>query len=356
VRTADFDYPLPLELIAQAPAPKRDQSRLLVLNRPGGSIAHKNFPGLLDVLHPGDLMVFNDSRVIPARLRGCNAKTGGTFEVLLLSEVETNNWWAMMRPGRRAQLQTRVDVFDLQGNATSVKAIVGEINAQGHRRLHFDGTPNILNELDRLGEMPLPPYIQRATQLSIDKERYQTVYAKAAGSVAAPTAGLHFTENLLERIRARGVKMGFVTLHVGPGTFAPVKADDIGDHVMHEECFSIDKETAEAIRAAKKAGNRVISVGTTTVRVLESVAQQNAGQIVEGSGKTKIFIYPPFDFKIVDALVTNFHLPQSTLLMLVSAFAAPGEILGRELILQTYAEAIRQHYRFFSYGDAMFIQ
>lgn len=355
MRTADFDYFLPPELIAQSPAPERDRSRLLMLDRTSGTTAHKAFPDLLDAVQEGDLMVFNDSRVIPARLRGQNAQTGGAFEILLLTQVGTNDWWAMMRPGKRARLQTRIDLLDLAKKPTSIKAIVQEINEEGHRRLRFEGTDDILNELERIGEVPLPPYIERNSQEPADRERYQTVYAHAAGSVAAPTAGLHFTQEFLAKIRARGVKTCFVTLHVGPGTFAPVKADEISDHVMHEERFFITKETAKLISEAKAAKKRVISVGTTTLRVLESVAQQNAGQIVEGAGKTKIFIYPPFNFKIVDALLTNFHLPCSTLLMLVSAFAAPGETRGRELMLKTYKEAVQQRYRFFSYGDAMFI-
>jgi S-adenosylmethionine:tRNA ribosyltransferase-isomerase len=357
MRTADFDYSLPPELIAQSPAPERDQSRLMILERSNGGITNKAFPDLLDHLQPGDLMVFNDSRVIPARLRGRNAQSGGAFEMLLLEEVSRNRWWSMVRPGKRARVQARIDVLDLQKQPTRIQAIVEDTNADGHRLLRFEGTDDLLGELERLGEIPLPPYIERATQDPADRERYQTVYAKAAGSVAAPTAGLHFTQELLSKIRAKGVKTCFVTLHVGPGTFAPVKADSLSEHIMHEERFFITKETAAAIREAKSTpGQRVIGVGTTTLRVLESVAQQNAGQIVEGSGRTKIFIYPPFDFKVVDAMVTNFHLPCSTLLMLVSAFAAPGEVRGREMMLSAYAEAVRERYRFFSYGDAMLIE
>jgi S-adenosylmethionine:tRNA ribosyltransferase-isomerase len=226
------------------------------------------------------------------------------------------------------------------------------VNSEGHRRLRFENTANIVNELDRLGEVPVPPYIERSTPQAEDRDRYQTVYAHDAGSVAAPTAGLHFTTELLDRIRAKGVNVCFVTLHVGLGTFAPVKAESLDEHIMHEERFSISEESAALINAAQ----RVVAVGTTSLRVLESVAQKNDGRIVPGAGRTRIFIYPPFQFKVVDALVTNFHLPCSTLLMLVSAFAAPGETRGREMMLHTYAEAIRERYRFFSYGDAMWIK
>jgi S-adenosylmethionine:tRNA ribosyltransferase-isomerase len=297
-------------------------------------------------------LVLNDSRVIPARLRAANPKTGGHFEVLLLEEVTQNNWWAMMKPGKRARVGTKIQILDLQKNGTVIEAQVEEVNEEGHRRLSFSNIGNILNELDRLGELPVPPYIERATPQDEDRTRYQTVYARDAGSVAAPTAGLHFTPELLDQIRARGVKVCFVTLHVGLGTFAPVKADRLEEHVMHEERFNISEESAALINAA----DRVVAVGTTTVRVLESVAQKNNGVIVAGSGRTKIFIYPPCDFKAVDAMVTNFHLPCSTLLMLISAFAAPGETHGREMILNTYAEAVRERYRFFSYGDAMLIK
>lgn len=352
MRTTDFDFELPPELIAQKPMPARDESRLCVLERQTGQIAHRRFPDLLEYLQEGDVLVLNDSRVIPARLRGLNPETGGRFEVLLLEEVALNNWWAMMKPGKRARVGTRIQILDLQRNATAIEAHVEEVNEEGHRRLSFTHTANILNELDQIGEVPVPPYIERPTPQVEDRSRYQTVYAHEAGSVAAPTAGLHFTTQLLERVRARGVKVCFVTLHVGLGTFAPVKADRLDEHIMHEERFTVSNESAALINAA----NRIIAVGTTTLRVLESVAQKNNGSIVPGNGRTKIFIYPPFDFKVVDALVTNFHLPCSTLLMLVSAFAAPRETGGREMILRTYAEAVRERYRFFSYGDAMLIK
>jgi S-adenosylmethionine:tRNA ribosyltransferase-isomerase len=352
VRTADFNYDLPRDLIAQKPAPARDQSRLCVLDRQTGEIAHRQFPDLLEYLKPGDVLVLNDSRVIPARLRAVNPKTGGHFELLLIEEVAANQWWAMMKPGKRARVGTRIQLLDLQKEPTTIAAEVEAVNDEGHRRVRFETSGNILDQLDRLGEVPVPPYIERAEPQAEDRERYQTVYAHGPGSVAAPTAGLHFTNELLEKIRGRGVKICFVTLHVGLGTFAPVKAERLEEHRMHQERFNITSETAEIINQA----SRVVAVGTTTLRVLESVAQQNNGAIVAGSGKTQIFIYPPFDFKIVDALVTNFHLPCSTLLMLVSAFAAPNEMRGREMVLKTYEEAVRERYRFFSYGDAMFIK
>jgi S-adenosylmethionine:tRNA ribosyltransferase-isomerase len=352
VRTLDFNFELPPELIAQRPMPARDQSRLCVLDRATGEIAHRRFPDLLEYLNAGDVLVLNDSRVIPARLRALNPLTGGHFELLLLEEVSTNNWWAMMKPGKRARVGTRIQLLDLQKQTTPIEAAVEEVNGEGHRRLRFEHTANIQSELDRLGEVPVPPYIERITPQSEDRERYQTVYAHDAGSVAAPTAGLHFTNELLERVQAKGVKVCFVTLHVGLGTFAPVKADSLEEHIMHEERFNISVESAESINAAQ----RVVAIGTTTLRVLESVGQKHDGRIVAGSGRTRIFIFPPFQFKVVDALVTNFHLPCSTLLMLVSAFMAPGETRGREMMVRTYAEAIRERYRFFSYGDAMLIK
>jgi S-adenosylmethionine:tRNA ribosyltransferase-isomerase len=356
MRTADFHYDLPPELIAQHPAKKRDESRLLVLHRGLNRVKHKNFPDVLDFLRAGDVLVLNNSRVIPARLRGVNARTGGKFELLLLEENAANDWWVMLRPGKSARVGTQINLLDAGGKPVEIFATVIEVNAEGHRRLNFSGVKNIRSELDRLGEIPLPPYIRRDGQSPEDKERYQTVFAKAVGSVAAPTAGLHFTPEILEKIRARGVKICFVTLHVGLGTFAPVKTKSLDAHKMHEERFEIGEATVRAVNEAKISGNRVIAVGTTTVRVLESVAAQNGGKLNVHNGKTHIFIYPPFHFKIVDALLTNFHLPCSTLLMLVSAFAAPGEKnRGREIILSAYAEAVRERYRFFSYGDAMLI-
>ncbi len=353
--TEDFNYSLPPELIAQTPTPHRDQSRLLVVNRATEELSHRQFPDLKEYIKPGDVLVLNNSRVIPARLRASNARTSGQFEILLVEQVGINDWWAMMRPGKRAPVGTEIHILDLQKQVSGISANVSEVNAEGHRRLQFSGVDNVLNHLDALGELPLPPYIERPAPKPEDLQRYQTVYAQTAGSVAAPTAGLHFTQELLSQLQERGVKICYVTLHVGLGTFAPVKAEDISGHIMHSERFELSEETAREIRAAKEEKRRVIAVGTTSVRVLESVARMNSGVVVPGSGKTDIFLFPPATFHIVDALVTNFHLPCSTLLMLVSAFASPGELQGRELVLQTYEEAIRQRYRFFSYGDAMFV-
>jgi S-adenosylmethionine:tRNA ribosyltransferase-isomerase len=355
MQTADFDFALPPELIAQQPAPKRDESRLLVLHRADGRVEHQKFRDFLKFLHSGDILVLNNSRVIPARLRGMNATSGGKFEMLLLEENAPNDWWAMLRPGKNARAGTQIILRDASGEPTEIIATVAEVNAEGHRRLKFSGTSDIRRELDSLGEIPLPPYIERTSQLPEDKERYQTVFAQSAGSVAAPTAGLHFTEKLLDEIRARGVKICFVTLHVGLGTFQSVKTETLAEHKMHEERFEIGEETMHAVNEAKISENRIFAVGTTSMRVLESVAAQNGGKLNVHKGKTRIFIHPPYQFQIVDALLTNFHLPCSTLLMLASAFAAPGETRGREMILSAYANAIRGHYRFFSYGDAMLI-
>lgn len=353
MRTAEFDFDLPPNLIAQTPAAHRDQSRLLVLDRVTGQIAHRQFPDLLGYLRPGHVLVLNDSRVIPARLRGLDPSVKRKFEILLLEEKADNDWWAMMRPGRRAPLETSIEILDKAGAPSGIQARVMEINNEGHRRLHFSGAKNILTALDALGEVPLPPYIERLSPRDEDRQRYQTVFARADGSVAAPTAGLHFTPEFLEKIRAHGVKVCFVTLHVGPGTFAPVKADDLSEHTMHEERFEIPPETAQAINEAGRS--RVVAVGTTTLRTLESVAREHNGCIEPGPGRTRIFIHPPYDFKAVGALLTNFHLPKSTLLMLASAFAAPGVTRGREMVLTAYREAIANRYRFFSYGDAMLI-
>jgi len=356
MQTAAFDYLLPDELIAQHPAAARDTSRLLVLNRSTGSLVHKRFPDLLDLLREGDVLVLNDSRVFNARLRGVNARSSGEFEVLLLTENATNDWWAMMRPGKRARVGTEIHVHTPLGETTGITARVLDTNEEGHRRLQFSGTENISDDLPRIGEVPLPPYIRRDDKsFSSDLERYQTIYAKTAGSVAAPTAGLHFTPELLARLQQTGVQVCRVTLHVGLGTFAPVKADNLEGHVMHEERFSISPEAAETINRARQERRRIIAVGTTSVRVLESAADAT-GRIAAQSSRTRIFIHPPYRFKVVDALLTNFHLPCSTLLMLVSAFATPGETRGRDLMFASYNEAIRERYRFFSYGDAMFIQ
>jgi S-adenosylmethionine:tRNA ribosyltransferase-isomerase len=355
VLTRDFDFELPPELIAQAPLAQRDQSRLLVLHRAEGRLEHRQFPALLDYLEAGDVLVLNNSKVIPARLRALNAPTGGQFEILLLEENARNDWWVMLRPGKRARLGTRLQIKNRAGHPAGIEAAVLEKNSEGHCRLAFVGTPDIAAALEGLGEAPLPPYIKRApgTDLGPDLARYQTVYAQSAGSVAAPTAGLHFTEALLGAIRAKGVAVGFVTLHVGLGTFAPVKAEQISDHPMHAERYEISPETAALVNAAQRERRRVFAVGTTSVRVLESVAAANEGQLAPGAGRTRIYIYPPWRFRMVDGLLTNFHLPRSTLVMLASAFAAPGETRGREVLLEAYAAAVRQGYRFFSYGDAM---
>ncbi len=360
MRTADFDFVLPPELIAQHPSSERDLSRLLVLHRNTARIEHRQFRDLLEYFRAGDVVVLNNSRVIPARLRGVNANTGGQFEVLLLEEYSLNDWWVMLRPGKRARVGTQIEIRnppakrDKIRNTAAITATVTETNEEGHRRLHFSNTPDIKCQLECLGEVPLPPYINRA-ETDADKERYQTVFAKPAGSVAAPTAGLHFTESLLNEIQARGVEVCFVTLHVGLATFAPVKTETIAAHTMHEERYELSMDTARVVNEAKAVGRRIITVGTTTVRVLESVATQNGGRLMPGAGRTRIFIHPPYEFRMADALLTNFHLPCSTLLMLVSAFAAPSQTRGRDLILSAYAEAIRERYRFFSYGDAMLI-
>ncbi len=321
--------------------------------------------------------MLNDSRVIPARLHAVNDRSAGKFEILLLEENSINDWWAMLRPGKRARIGTQLVVCDRQGNATAARATVLEKNREGHRRLRFAGTPNIREWLDAVGLVPLPPYIARgdAGPTERDRERYQTVFAARDGSVAAPTAGLHFTAALLDGIRSRGVEICFVTLHVGAGTFAPVKTEQVAAHRMHDERYLLSETTARVVNEARRTARRVIAVGTTSARVLESAVRGPADRpppsdpehasyrahatrvtdIVAGAGRTGLFIYPPFNFKIVDALLTNFHLPRSTLLMLVGAFAAPGGLGGRQLVLSAYAEAIRERYRFFSYGDAMLI-
>lgn len=348
MQTSHFDYTLPPELIAQTPEPRRDQSRLLVVDREAKTIAHQHFYDLPAYLKAGDVLVLNNSKVISARLRARNPAMGGKFEVLLLEEVAHNNWWAMMKPGKRARRGTSLEVLDRAGNSSGFMALVRDVNDEGHRRLIFSGPKDILEALEEFGETPLPPYIMRKEQNLADREQYQTIYAQAPGSVAAPTAGLHFTAELLTKVRKIGVKVCFVTLHVGLGTFSPIKSDDLSSHVMHYESYEVPVETAEAVSSAQKSGGRVIAVGTTTMRVLES----GSGA---GRGRTNLFIRPPYRFKTVDALVTNFHLPRSTLLVLVSAFAAPGAEEGRELILRAYREAIAERYRFFSYGDAMLI-
>ena len=355
--TTEFDYHLPDSLIAQRPLAERDSSRLMVLDRQTGGMSHRRFHDLPALLRSGDLLVLNNSKVIPARLRGLNRITGGRFDLLLVEQNGPTDWWAMLKPGRRARLNAEIAILDRTGAPTGVVAQVMEINAEGHRRLRFSGTLDLATTIARVGETPLPPYIRRrgGKDLEDDGKRYQTVYAQPEGSLAAPTAGLHFTARLLGAIRAAGVACVHVTLHVGLGTFAPVKAEDLRDHLMHEERFDVSTEAAQQINAARAEGRRVIAVGTTTLRVLESLAAVNEGRIMAGPGRTCLFIYPPADFRVVDALITNFHLPRSTLLMLVSAFLTPGASAGREKLLQAYGEAIRTGYRFFSYGDAMLI-
>ena len=355
MRASDFDYPLPTELIAQRPTQHRDESRLLVLQRSDGTVTHHGFKELLQFLRAGDLLAWNDSKVIAARLKGKNHRSGGEFEVLLLEENTRNDWWVMLCPGKRARAQTRIDFRNRAGDSTTVSATVLDVNTEGHRRLVFTGCENIVDELALLGHVPLPPYIKRELPDEADFDRYQTIYAHVPGSVAAPTAGLHFTPALLGALRRAGVQICNVTLHVGLGTFAPVKTEELSEHVMHEERYVVSEETATRLNTAKEEGRRVIAVGTTSARVLESVAAENDGRARAGSGRTRRFIHPPYRFRMVDGLLTNFHLPRSTLLMLVSAFAAPGETRGRDLVLAAYREAVAQRCRFFSYGDAMLI-
>lgn len=354
-RTSDFNYELPPDLIAQVPANRRDSSRLLVLDRPSRQVEHRMFTDFPAFLKPGDVLVLNNSRVIPARLRAIKPNSGGAMEVLLVEEVAPKDWWVMLKPGKRVRQGTVLQLLERDGDRSSIHAEVLEKSDEGHYRLKFTGTTHLLTEVTRLGEIPLPPYIHReAGAQPVDAERYQTVFAQPSGSVAAPTAGLHFTPEILTRIRNIGVEIAEVTLHVGLGTFAPVKVESLAEHKMHEERYEIAAESAKKIAEAKRSGRRVVAVGTTSLRVLESVAAAH-GEVIATSGRTRLFVYPPYHLKVVDALLTNFHLPESTLLMLVSAFAAPGKTEGRELIMNAYAEAIRERYRFFSYGDAMLI-
>ena len=337
--------------------PVRDTSRLMVLRRQSGQREHRLFCDLAAYLTPGDALVLNNSRVIPARLRGAKMDTGGKFEALLLEEIGINDWWAMLRPAKRMRVGKWITFHAPDGAPVEVKAEIIAKNPEGHCRLRFVGIGNVMDKLDEIGEVPLPPYIARPANPAglNDRERYQTVFAAFPGSVAAPTAGLHFTPGLLERIRQRGVSVCQLTLHVGPGTFAPVKTDDLASHPMHQERFELNSEAAATINATRRAGRRIFAVGTTTVRVLESIAAAQDGDLVATTGATNLFIRPPYRFQVVDGLVTNFHLPRSTLLMLVCAFGSPGQLDGRAMILQSYAEAIRLGYRFFSYGDAMLV-
>ena len=339
MRLSDFDYSLPSSLIAQTPIEPRDHSRLMSLSRADGGMGHHRFYELPEMLRPGDVMVFNDSRVMPARLRGTRS-TGGSIELLLLSRLSPGVWRAIGRPGR---LLRPGAAFEVSGRGGSMSGEVLEIETEGERVVRLDGE----ERLHDVGEAPLPPYI---TETLADSERYQTVYAREEGSAAAPTAGLHFTDELLERVRDMGVQTVFVTLHVGWGTFRPVKDDDITEHKMHAEYYELSQEAVDTIRRAKAEGRRVISVGTTAVRLLEHAASLSADGLPHaGSGWADIFITPGYRFKVVDALITNFHLPRSTLLMLVSAFSS------RDIMLRAYAEAVAQEYRFYSFGDAMFI-
>lgn len=340
MKKSDFYFDLPQELIAQTPLERRDGSRLLCLDKVTGAMEHRHFYDLPDYLRPGDCLVMNDSRVLPARLMGHRVPGGGVCEVLLLTDKGDGVWECLVRPGRKLRPGAEISF----GNGELTATVEAEIEG-GNRlvRFHYDGI--FLEVLERLGEMPLPPYIKEKLA---DSERYQTVYSRELGSAAAPTAGLHFTRELLDKIAAQGVKLAYVTLHVGLGTFRPVKEDDVLDHEMHSEFCMVPEETARIITETKRAGGRVISVGTTSCRTLESFANPD-GTMDPRSGWTNIFIYPGYKFKCIDALVTNFHLPESTLIMLVSALA------GRENILNAYRTAVEERYRFFSFGDAMFI-
>ncbi len=340
MKTSDFNYDLPQELIAQTPLERRDSSRLMTLDRHTGAWEHHHFYELPDFLNPGDCLILNDSRVLPARLLGQRLPGGGACEVLLLIDRGEKTWECLVRPGRHMREGTKLSF----GNG-ELTAEVTKVLPDGNRLVRFDYDGIFLEVLEHLGKMPLPPYIKEELQ---DQERYQTVYSKVLGSAAAPTAGLHFTPELLEKIQAKGVNIGYVTLHVGLGTFRPVKEDEITDHEMHSEYCVISQETADLINRTKANGGRCICVGTTSCRTLESWAGED-GHMEAKAGWTSIYIYPSYRFKVMDGLVTNFHLPESTLIMLVSAFA------GREHILAAYNEAVREKYRFFSFGDAMFL-
>ena len=338
---SQFDFELPERLIAQTPLAERSESRLLVLKREDGSIRHRRFQDIVEFLQPGDALVLNDSKVIPARLIGSKVDTGAKIELLLLKQLQGDRWETLVKPAKRIKVGTKV-VFG-QGELVAVAEEEGEVPGGRVFRLEYDGV--LMELLNRLGQMPLPPYIKE--QLD-DPDRYQTVYARHPGSAAAPTAGLHFTPELLNRIERKGVNIAAITLHVGLGTFRPVTADRVEDHRMHAEYYEVSREAAEAVNKAKANGKRVVAVGTTSCRTLESIADDE-GTVYARSGWTDIFIYPGYTFRAVDALITNFHLPKSTLVMLVSAFA------GRELTMKSYREAVREEYRFFSFGDAMLI-
>lgn len=340
MKTSDFYYELPEELIAQEPLKERDSSRLMVLGKDDGSICHRHFYDIKDMLNDGDALILNDTRVLPARLYGVKEDTGGTIEFLLLNKRSLDEWEVILKPGRRAKPGARFVFGD-----GKLRAEILDVINDGNRLVKFEYDGVFENILDELGQMPLPPYITKKLE---DKERYQTVFARHNGSAAAPTAGLHFTPELLGELEKKGVNIGYITLHVGLGTFRPVKADEIADHKMHSEFYVLPEETAELINRTKASGGRVISVGTTATRTLETAGL--SGLPLEAkTGWTDIFIYPGKKFNVIDALITNFHLPESTLIMLVSALA------GRENVLKAYNEAVKERYRFFSFGDAMFI-
>lgn len=341
MNTADFDFHLPEELIAQTPLEKRDASKLLIVNRETGEMQNKHFHSIIDMLEPGDALVMNDTRVLPARLYGQKVETGGHVELLLLKNTSGDEWEVLAKPAKRLKVGTRISFGDGR-----LSAVVTEELAHGGRIVRFEYQGIFLEVLESLGEMPLPPYIHEKLD---DRERYQTVYAKESGSAAAPTAGLHFTKELLAEIQAKGVHLVYLTLHVGLGTFRPVAVDNLDEHEMHSEFYQLSEEAAATLRSVKENGGRVIAVGTTSIRTMETIGSKFDGQIQADSGWTNIFIKPGYEWKVVDAFSTNFHLPKSTLVMLVSAFA------GRELVLDAYHHAIQEHYRFFSFGDAMFI-
>ena len=342
MNTADFDFDLPEELIAQTPLEKRDASRLLVVDKETGAFSDQHFDQIIDQLQPGDALVMNNTRVLPARLYGIKPETGGHVELLLLKNTQGDDWEVLAKPAKRLRVGSHISFGDGRLTAT----VVEELD-HGGRIVRFGYEGIFLEVLESLGEMPLPPYIHEKLA---DRERYQTVYAKENGSAAAPTAGLHFTEELLEQIAAKGVELVYLTLHVGLGTFRPVSVDSLDDHEMHSEFYSLSEEAAQTLRQVKAKGGRVIAVGTTSIRTLETIGSKFQGQIQADSGWTNIFIKPGYDWKVVDAFSTNFHLPKSTLVMLVSAFA------GRSLTLEAYEHAIAERYRFFSFGDAMFIK
>lgn len=339
MKKSDFYYDLPESLIAQHPLEKRDNSRLMLLNKKTGETKHKHFYDLIDYLNEGDCLILNDTRVLPARIYGTKLNTGAVVEFLLLKQISKDTWETIAGPGRKAREGAQ---FDFNG---VMKCTVKEVLETGNRIVEFQYEGNFYNLLEQIGSMPIPPYIKEKLE---DNERYQTVYSKHLGSAAAPTAGLHFTKEMLEKIKEKGVNIGYVTLHVGLGTFRPVKCEKIEEHIMHSEHYRVPQETADLINKTKSEGGRVIAVGTTSCRTLETAADEN-GNIAACEGDSKIFIYPGYKFKCIDALVTNFHLPESTLIMLVSALA------GRENVLKAYNEAVKEKYRFFSFGDAMFI-